>query len=92
MANHTIARIPVTGMTCAACQSRVQRTLQKASGVSDATVNLMMGTATVTYDPATTKPEALVAAIEAAGYGAELPRSERQGRPSLLESPQSGGH
>ena len=64
-------------MTCAACQSRVQRTLQKASGVSDATVNLMMGTATVTYDPATTKPEALVAAIEAAGYGAELPRSER---------------
>jgi P-type Cu+ transporter len=77
MAHTTVARIPVTGMTCAACQSRVQRTLQKASGVSDATVNLMMGTATVTYDPATTKPEALVAAIEAAGYGAELPRSER---------------
>jgi Cu+-exporting ATPase len=64
-------------MTCAACQSRVQRTLQKQEGVTDASVNLMMGTATVTYDPAATKPEALVAAIEATGYGAELPKPER---------------
>ena len=47
------ARIPVTGMTCAACQSRVQRTLQQQPGVSDATVNLMMGNATVDVRPAT---------------------------------------
>ena len=31
--------IPVTGMTCAACQSRVQRTLVKTPGVVDAAVN-----------------------------------------------------
>ena len=43
--------IPVSGMTCAACQSRVQRTLNKVPGVSDASVNLMMGSATVSYDP-----------------------------------------
>ena len=70
-------RIPVSGMTCAACQSRVQRTLQKQPGVSDATVNLMMGNATVTYDPATVSPEALVAAIRDTGYGAEIPSADR---------------
>ena len=69
--------IPVTGMTCAACQARVQRTLGKVDGVSDASVNLMMGNATVSYDPASTSPEALVDAIRATGYGAELPVADR---------------
>jgi len=41
--------IPVSGMTCAACQGRVQRTLAKAPGVVDASVNLMMGNATIAY-------------------------------------------
>ena len=65
-------RIPVSGMTCAACQSRVQRTLQKQAGVADASVNLMMKTATVTYDPGTITPDRLVTAIRDTGYGAEL--------------------
>jgi Cu+-exporting ATPase len=71
------ARIPVTGMTCAACQARVQRTLQKQPGVQDATVNLMMGNATVTYDPSAVSPDALVTAIRDTGYGAEIPATER---------------
>ncbi len=71
------ARIPVQGMTCAACQARVQRTLQKQPGVSDATVNLMMANATITFDPAQVSPTTLVAAIRDAGYGAELPAAER---------------
>ena len=65
-------RIPVTGMTCAACQSRVQRTLQKQPGVTDASVNLMMQNATVTFDPQSISPTALVDAIRDSGYGAEL--------------------
>lgn len=77
MASHTIARIPVTGMTCAACQARVQKTLEKQPGVQQASVNLMMGTATVTYDPLAVQPAALVSAIEQTGYGAELPKPER---------------
>jgi Cu+-exporting ATPase len=68
--------IPVTGMTCAACQGRVQRTLSRTPGVVDAAVNLMMGNATVSYDPAAVTPEALVATIEKTGYGAELPRPD----------------
>ncbi|HEU4563682.1 MAG TPA: heavy metal translocating P-type ATPase [Gemmatimonadaceae bacterium] len=65
-------RIPVSGMTCAACSSRVQRALQKQPGVADASVNLMMKTATVTYDPAAISPEGLVETIRDTGYGAEL--------------------
>jgi len=65
-------RIPVTGMTCAACQSRVQGTLQKQEGVAVASVNLMMKSATVTYNPAAVSPNRLVAAIRETGYGAEL--------------------
>ena len=68
----TTIRIPVTGMTCAACQSRVQRTLQKQPGVNDATVNLILNDATITFDPATTSPEALVNVIRNVGYGASL--------------------
>ena len=65
-------RIPVSGMTCAACQARVQRALQSEPGVSDASVNLMMKTATVAYDPGATTPGKLVEAIRETGYGAEL--------------------
>ena len=65
-------RLPVTGMTCAACSSRVQRVLQKQPGVTDASVNLMMKSATVSYDPVTVSPDALVKVIEAAGYGASV--------------------
>src|SRR5688572_21878929 len=65
-------RIPVSGMTCAACQARVQRTLQRQAGVADASVNLMMHTATVTFDPAAVSPSRLVDAIRETGYGAEL--------------------
>jgi Cu+-exporting ATPase len=65
--------IPVQGMTCAACQARVQQVLQHEPGVESAAVNLMLGNAAVHYDGATTTPERLVAAIRATGYGAELP-------------------
>ena len=69
---HRTIRIPVTGMTCAACQSRIQRTLQKQPGVDDATVNLILNDATITFDPAATSPEALVEVIRDVGYGASL--------------------
>ncbi len=60
-------------MTCAACQARVQKALAKVPGVADASVNLMMGNATVDYDPAAVTPEALVERVRETGYGAELP-------------------
>ena len=68
--------IPVSGMTCAACSARVQRTLERMPGVSGANVNLMTGSATVDFDPFAITPEQLVEAIKATGYGAELPRGD----------------
>jgi Cu+-exporting ATPase len=69
--------IPVSGMTCAACQARVQRTLAKQPGVEDAAVNLMMQSAAVKYDPAVITPDDLVQAIRKTGYGAELPSPDQ---------------
>ena len=65
--------IPVGGMTCAACQAHVQKALAAQPGVRDASVNLMMATASVTFDPSVIAPPQLVQAIRDTGYEAELP-------------------
>jgi P-type Cu+ transporter len=65
--------IQVQGMTCAACSARIQRVLERTPGVSAANVNLMTGSATVSYDPSSVTPHRLVEAIRDTGYGAELP-------------------
>jgi Cu+-exporting ATPase len=79
------ATIPVSGMTCAACSSRVQRTLEKTPGVSSAQVNLLTASATVDFDPVTTSPAQLVNVIRETGYGAELP-SAGESPEELLET------
>jgi Cu+-exporting ATPase len=66
----------VTGMTCAACQANVQRALARQAGVAEASVNLVTGQARVVFDPAIVQPDRLVAAVEAIGYGAEIPPRE----------------
>ena len=67
---------PVTGMTCAACQARVQRALQAEPGVSDATVNLVTNSAAVVYNPTAVSPQRLIDAVRATGYDAALPSKE----------------
>jgi P-type Cu+ transporter len=74
--------IPVTGMTCAACQSFIQKTLTGQAGVQDATVNLMLHNATITFDPKATTTAALVESIRHTGYGAEMPALDE----SVLEA------
>src|ERR1700694_3578621 len=64
---------PVSGMTCAACQSFVQRTLAGEAGVQDATVNLMLHNVTVTFDPRVASVAGLVDTVRGTGYGAEMP-------------------
>ncbi|HEX2109112.1 MAG TPA: heavy metal translocating P-type ATPase [Rubrobacteraceae bacterium] len=64
--------IPVTGMSCAACARRIERSLSKAMGVSEANVNFATGKATVAYDPGAVELGQLIGTIEGAGYGAEV--------------------
>ena len=65
--------IPISGMTCAACQSFIQRTLSGEPGVQDAAVNLMLNNATVAFDANLTSTASLVEKIRGTGYGAEIP-------------------
>ena len=65
--------LPVIGMSCAACQSHVERALRSTSGVSEATVNLLTNSARVSFNPAIAKPEDLIASVRESGYDATLP-------------------
>src|SRR5215211_1864881 len=64
--------IPVTGMTCASCVRRVERTLSKKEGVAEASVNFASEKASLSYDPKATSPSELVGVIRDAGYGANV--------------------
>jgi Cu+-exporting ATPase len=64
--------LPITGMTCASCANRIERKLNKLEGVS-ASVNYATEKASVDYDDGAVEPEALLGAVEAAGYTATLP-------------------
>lgn len=59
---------PVTGMSCASCAARIDKTLNHQPGVEKASVNYASGMATVEYDPSQSSPEALQKAVQAAGY------------------------
>ncbi len=62
------ATLPVIGMSCASCVGRVERFLAKAEGVTEATVNLAMETATATYDPEQIGVDGLVEVVVESGY------------------------
>jgi P-type Cu+ transporter len=68
--------LPVSGMTCASCAARVERTLNGLDGVT-ATVNYATERATVDFDDEAVGPEQLVDAVQSAGYGASLPGTPR---------------
>ncbi len=62
--------LEITGMTCAACVSRVEKAAKSVPGVGEATVNLLANRGAFTYDPSQTSPQAIAAAIEMIGYEA----------------------
>ena len=63
--------LPIEGMTCASCATRIEKRLNKLEGV-EATVNYATENAAVLFDPARVAPEDLVAAVQAAGYQAKV--------------------
>ncbi|ASK61302.1 copper-translocating P-type ATPase [Virgibacillus phasianinus] len=71
--NH--ATLGVTGMTCAACSSRIEKTLNKMDGV-EAQVNLTTEKATVDYDAEKTSIEDITKKIENVGYGVLMEKTE----------------
>lgn len=66
----------ITGMTCAACSSAVERVTKKLEGVSESNVNLTTGILTITYDETKLGSEDVISKVERAGFGAE-PKIEK---------------
>ncbi len=61
----------ISGMSCAACSSAVERVTRKIPGVSRSDVNLTTGKMVIEYDEAQVTPELIMAKVEKAGFGAE---------------------
>ncbi|MFC4711340.1 heavy metal translocating P-type ATPase [Planococcus dechangensis] len=61
--------LPITGMTCAACATRVEKGLQKLPGVSQATVNFATEKASVSFDDQQADLNDLHQKVEQLGYG-----------------------
>jgi Cu+-exporting ATPase len=64
--------LAISGMTCASCSARVEKALARVPGVLDASVNLATEQATIRVARGTSAAT-LIAAVERAGYGAQLP-------------------
>ena len=62
----------ITGMSCAACSSAVERVTRKLESVSESSVNLTTALLTITYDENVLTREAIVQKVEKAGFGASL--------------------
>ncbi len=87
----------VTGMTCSACSSHVEKSVGKLPGMEKISVNLLTNSMQVEYDEAVCDTEKIIAAVEKGGYGASLMKdglesvslqkenraSEAQGREAL---------
>jgi Cu+-exporting ATPase len=60
--------LPITGMTCAACASRIERVLSKQPGVDACSVNFATAKATVNYNPEQTNVANLIQKVKDVGY------------------------
>ncbi|WP_224428237.1 MULTISPECIES: heavy metal translocating P-type ATPase [Bacillaceae] len=69
--------LDISGMTCAACATRIEKGLNKMTGVNKATVNLALENATIEYNPANIVPDELIGKINKLGYGATKKESEQ---------------
>lgn len=70
--NMKTEKFQITGMSCAACQIHVAKSVQKLDGVSDVDVSLLANTMTVKYDDSKLDPQKIADAVSKAGYGAFL--------------------
>lgn len=65
-------KFKITGMTCSACSSRVEKTVDKLEGTDNVMVNLLTGSMQVTFDEKLITAEEICRAVEKAGYGAAV--------------------
>ncbi|HIG0358550.1 TPA: heavy metal translocating P-type ATPase [Clostridium sporogenes] len=69
-------KFDITGMSCAACSARVEKSVAKLSGTKEVSVNLLKNNMVVTYDEAVLSSEMIVDVVTKAGYGAITKNAE----------------
>lgn len=69
-------KFTVTGMTCSACSSHVERAVGKADGVRSVSVNLLTGTMQVDFDENVINEDGIAEVVKGAGYGAYAEQSD----------------
>lgn len=84
-------RYHISGMTCSACSSHVEKAASKLDGVEKASVNLLTETMDITYDENVLHEADIVQAVVKAGYGAEKMSGGAAGS-DADEGPVSGGY
>ena len=62
----------ITGMTCSACSSRIEKSVAKLPGIQEVSVNLLKNSMVASYDESVLDAAGIVQAVEKAGYGAFL--------------------
>ena len=64
--------LDITGMSCSACSSRIEKVVGRMDGVETIAVNLLTNKAQITYDDAKLDANAIIARIEKLGFGAAV--------------------
>lgn len=73
-------KFSITGMSCAACQSRVEKAVNGLDGVSVASVNLLTNSMVADYDENILSCDDIIKAVEKAGYGAKVASDNEAGK------------
>lgn len=79
-------RFNVTGMTCSACSSRVEKAVSKLDGIGEISVNLLTNSMKAEFDESVLKAEDIIAAVEKAGYGATVFSNEPSADPVTADT------
>lgn len=64
--------LDITGMSCSACSSRIEKVVNRMQGVEQMSVNLLKNNAHVTFDESVVDEKAIIARIEKLGFGARV--------------------
>ena len=64
--------LDITGMSCSACSSRIEKVVNRMQGVEQMSVNLLKNNAHVTFDESVVDEKTIIARIEKLGFGARL--------------------
>ncbi|MER2048273.1 MAG: heavy metal translocating P-type ATPase [Solibacillus sp.] len=68
----------ITGMTCSACATRIEKGINKLHGVSSTNVNLALEKATIEFNPSELNSKDIIAKVEKLGYGAHLQQENEE--------------